>query len=78
VDVDARLWPARGPHTDARLRGDARGRNGGFREELAEGVTHKPPSHGYPESWPHLGFGIIDTWLAHATQTTKEPRNAFS
>ena len=27
----------RGPHADARLRGDARGRDGGVREELAAG-----------------------------------------
>jgi len=38
VDVDARLRPARGPHADARLRGDTRGRDGNVREKLAEGV----------------------------------------
>jgi hypothetical protein len=31
VDVDAALRLPRGPHTDARLRGDARGRDGGVR-----------------------------------------------
>jgi hypothetical protein len=38
VDVDARLWLAQGPHTDARLRCDARGRYDGIRQELAEGI----------------------------------------
>jgi hypothetical protein len=36
LDVDAR-FRARGPHSDARLRGDARGRDGGVREKLAAG-----------------------------------------
>jgi hypothetical protein len=31
----ARLWASRGPHADLRLRADARGSNGGIREELA-------------------------------------------
>jgi hypothetical protein len=38
VDVDARLWASRGPHSDARLRGDTRGRDGGVRQELAAGI----------------------------------------
>jgi hypothetical protein len=29
--VDAGLWAARGPHPDARLRGDTRGSDGGVR-----------------------------------------------
>ena len=37
LGVDAGLWPARGPHADARLRVDARGRDGGVREESAKG-----------------------------------------
>jgi hypothetical protein len=35
VDVDARLWMARGPLADARLRADTRGRDGDIREKLA-------------------------------------------
>jgi len=38
VDVDARLWTPRGPHANARLRGDARGRDGGVRQKLAAGA----------------------------------------
>src|ERR1700756_3125724 len=37
--VDARLWSARRLHADARLRGDARGRDGGVRKELAAAVV---------------------------------------
>ena len=39
VDVDAGLGAPRGPHADARLRADARGRDGGVREKLAEGIA---------------------------------------
>src|SRR6516164_11082153 len=39
MDVDARLRLPRGPHTNPRLRADARGRDGSIREELAAGVT---------------------------------------
>ena len=39
MDVDARLRAPRGPHADARLRADARGRDGGVRQELAVGVA---------------------------------------
>src|SRR5262249_52906349 len=39
VAVDARLRPARGPYADAWLRADARGRDGGVREELAAGIA---------------------------------------
>jgi hypothetical protein len=35
LDVDARLRAPRGPHADARLRSDARSRNGGVRQKLA-------------------------------------------
>jgi len=38
VAVAAGLWPAEGPHADRRLRADARGGDGGLREELAAGV----------------------------------------
>src|SRR5215467_10062277 len=38
VDVDAGLWPSRGPHADVRLRGVARDRDGGLRRELAAGM----------------------------------------
>jgi len=34
MDVDACLWAPRGPHADARLRGDARGCDGGVRQKL--------------------------------------------
>jgi len=36
--VGASFRAPRGPHAEARLRGDARGRDGGVREELAAGV----------------------------------------
>ena len=32
------FWPSRRPHADIRLRGDARGRDGRVRQELAAGV----------------------------------------
>jgi hypothetical protein len=35
VAVNAGLWPPRGPHADPRLRADARGGDGGVRQELA-------------------------------------------
>jgi hypothetical protein len=38
LDVDARFRAPRRPHADARLRGDARGRDDGVRKELAAGV----------------------------------------
>jgi hypothetical protein len=38
--MDARLWPPRRSHPDARLCRDARGRDGGVREELAKGSTN--------------------------------------
>jgi len=39
VDVDLGFWTPRGPHSDARLRGDARGSYVGIRKELAAGMT---------------------------------------
>ena len=36
MDVEARVRIPRGPHTDARLRRDARGGDGGARQELAK------------------------------------------
>jgi hypothetical protein len=39
--VDAGLRTARRQRADARLRADARGRDGGVREELAKGVVSK-------------------------------------
>jgi hypothetical protein len=41
VDVDPSVWAPRRPHTDPRLRGDARGRDGGICKELAAGMTKK-------------------------------------
>jgi len=41
VDVDAGLWPSRGPHADVRLRGVARDRDGGLRRELAAGTKKR-------------------------------------
>ena len=41
MDVDARVRIPRGPHTDARLRCDARGRYGSLRQELAPRVKKK-------------------------------------
>jgi hypothetical protein len=37
-DTGVPSFDARGSHADARLRGDARGRDGGVRRELAAGV----------------------------------------
>src|SRR5215831_11745102 len=39
VDVDALLRPPRGQNAAARLRSDARGGHGGFREKLAAGIA---------------------------------------
>jgi hypothetical protein len=33
------MWPPRRPHADARLRAEARGRDGGVRQKLAAGMT---------------------------------------
>jgi hypothetical protein len=41
VDVDARLRAPRRSHADARLRRDARGCDGGVRQELAEGIDDR-------------------------------------
>jgi hypothetical protein len=41
VNVDARLRVSRRSHADARLRGDARGRDGSVREELAARMKKK-------------------------------------
>jgi hypothetical protein len=38
VNMDAGLRASRGPHADTRLCRDARGRDGGIRQELAEGA----------------------------------------
>src|SRR5215467_6487722 len=43
ADVDARLRTPRRPHADARLPANARGRDGGVREELAAGVVQWKP-----------------------------------
>jgi hypothetical protein len=42
LDVDASLRTARRPHADSRLRADARGRDGGVREELAARMKESP------------------------------------
>jgi hypothetical protein len=39
VDADTCFRSPRGPHANARLYRDARGRHGGVREKLAEGVV---------------------------------------
>ena len=41
MDVDAGLRVSRGPHANTQLRSDARGSDGGIREELAAGMTKK-------------------------------------
>src|SRR5262249_45130559 len=41
---DAGLWPPRRPHADLRLRADARGCDGGVRQELAAGVVQLKPA----------------------------------
>jgi len=38
-----RRLPPHSGHSDARLRGDARGRDGGIREELAAGIAQLKP-----------------------------------
>ena len=43
MDVDARVRLSRGPYADTRLRGDARGRDGSVRQELAAGVVQWKP-----------------------------------
>jgi hypothetical protein len=42
LDVHACVRAPRGPRADARLCRDARGRDGGFRKELAEGIKKTP------------------------------------
>ena len=46
VALDAGLRPPRRSHADARLRRDARGRDGGVLEELAAGVVQLKPTTG--------------------------------
>ena len=41
VPADGVIVGRRGSHADARLRGYARGSDGGIREELAAGVDHR-------------------------------------
>ena len=50
MDVDARLRAPRGPHADARLRGDARGCHGSVREELAAGASSKMGKSAFVEN----------------------------
>src|SRR5215468_3145285 len=40
--VGASFRAPRGPHAEARLRSDARGRDGGVRQELAAGIGRRP------------------------------------
>jgi hypothetical protein len=54
--VDSGLWASRGPHADARLRADARGRDGGIREKLAAGMT--PLLHAREQLSGRLARGI--------------------
>src|SRR5262249_1079830 len=46
------LWPARRPLADLRLRTDARGRDGGVRQELAAGIGSL--CLGTPKTGPHI------------------------
>jgi hypothetical protein len=48
LDVDARLRASRRPHANARLCRDARGRDGGVRQELAAGITPIRDADGNP------------------------------
>src|SRR5262245_51520309 len=59
VDVDARLRAPRRSLADLRLRGDARGRDGGVREELAAGVIKR-----------HLVGKLVDLARAIFTKLT--------
>src|SRR5262249_38113469 len=60
ADVDARLRTPRRPHADARLPANARGRDGGVREELAAGVAH---SHSMA-----CPLGAVDDGRRHAVR----------
>jgi hypothetical protein len=64
VDVDASLWAPRRPHANTRLPRDARGRDGGVRQELAEGMSQvRAPRP--PQVADRRGPGLANAhWLA--------------
>ena len=52
MGVDPGLWLPRGSHADTRLRADARGCDGGVREELAAGIrSWRPPAAITPSAY---------------------------
>jgi hypothetical protein len=71
LTLDARVRLSRVSHADPRLRGDARGRDGGVREELAAGVTapmfDDPDAIYFPEAeiMPSLAMAFMRMMFAH-------------
>ena len=63
VDVDAGLWPPRGPQANALLQADARGRDGGVRQALAAGVAPMTNHHEEPTPLPALVWAVVFTIL---------------
>jgi hypothetical protein len=63
VDVDASVRASRRPHTNARLCRDARGRDGGVRQELAAGVALMTNHHEEPAPLPALVWAVVFTIL---------------
>jgi len=63
MDVDARLRLPPGPHANARLCGDARGLDGGVRQELAAGVAPVTNHHEEPAPLPARVWAVVFTIL---------------
>jgi hypothetical protein len=63
MDVGARLRLPRGPHTNRRLRGKARGRNGGIRPDLAADISRGEDKDEPERTGPHF---CVATDIHHA------------
>src|SRR5262249_21711720 len=62
----AGLWPPQGPHANARLRADARRRDGRVRQELAAGGGAMTNHDEEPAPLPALGWAVVFTILLGA------------
>src|SRR5262249_15465017 len=63
MDVEADVRPPRGPHSDARLRADARGGDGSIRQELAAGGAPTTNHHEERTPLPALVWAVVFTIL---------------
>jgi hypothetical protein len=71
VAVDDGLRVPRRPHPNARLRADARGRDGGIRQELAAGIDAcraERPRRSHPPKTQKRDNGSDTTWISAASE----------